>query len=142
MVAVDGSPSALHKASGWITKEGLPFKGAACCITRLPFQDTCFDAVVDVVSSAHNSHCEVTKIFKEVARVLKPGGRLFSISPTNICSRRPFVGLGTVNYLEQGEIKSLLDKSFTAVKILRSSYGIADDCIVDHWVTTATRRSP
>ena len=110
------------------------------CMTELPFDADYFDAVVDVVSSAHNTHSEVEKIFKEIHRVLKPSGKLFSVLPTNNCSRRPFVGLGHVSYFEYCDVELLLDGDFDSVSILRSSYQLEPDCTVDNWIISATNK--
>lgn len=134
---MDGSLSALRKANAWIGREGLKIRSVACCITQLPFADQSFDAVVDVVSSAHNSMSEARKIFAEVARVLKPGGLLFSITPTDTCSRRPFVGLGTVNYMTRQEVEWLLEKTFTCIDLKKLVYQPDQDVFVHHWVVTA-----
>ncbi len=94
-----------------------------------------FDAAVDVVSSAHNNFDDMTCIFKEVARVLRPRGQLFSVLPTNRCSRRTFKGL-TTTFLEAEEVVLLLMHSFTSLDILRSSYQLSNDCLIDNWIVT------
>lgn len=139
-VAIDGSFSALQKARGRLEADGLPYQGVLGTFTQLPFMAHCFDAVVDVVSSAHNSLDDMGRIFTEVARVLKPGGNLFSVLPTNRCSRRTFKGL-TSTFLEEWEADALLQRHFTHIQILRSSYELAKDCLIDNWIITAQSRS-
>lgn len=99
----------------------------------------CFDAVVDVVASAHNSLDNMGRIFTEVARVLKPGGSLFSVLPTNRCSRRTFKGL-TSTFLEEWDVDILLRRHFTNLKILRSSYQLAHDCLIENWIVTGAAK--
>lgn len=140
VTAVDGSANALAKAQTWLTGEGYPIRAQVCCVTALPFEAGTFDAVVDVVCSAHNSMIDMVKIFAEIARVLKPGGKVFSVMPTNRCSRRPFKGLGTISFMEHQEVDMLLDKGFDGVSILSSSYQLSQDCFVENWIVTASRK--
>lgn len=135
-VAIDGSFSAQQKARGRLEREGLPYQGVVGDLTHLPFMADCFDAVVDVVSSAHNTFGCMHLIFTEIVRVLKPGGQLFSVLPTNRCSRRTFKGL-TTTFLEDWEVDSLLTPYFTHIKILLSSYQLDHGCLIDNWIVTA-----
>ncbi len=97
-----------------------------------------FDAAVDVVSSAHNTYTCMEDIFHEVAMALKPGGKLFSVLPTNKCSRRTFKGL-TTTFLEEQEVELLMMYNFAKLQILRSTYYLEPDCMIDTWIVTATR---
>ena len=45
-------------------------------LNRLPFEDNMFDCIVSCSALEHNIPCEVKGVMKELARVLKPGGRL------------------------------------------------------------------
>lgn len=123
-----------------LARDGYSCIGAVCCLTDLPFEDKSFDVVVDVVSSVHNVMPDVRKIFSEAARVLKAGGEIFSVMPTNRCSRRPFQGLGQVSFMERSEIEQMLECNFDNVQILSSSYELSPDCLVDNWIVTGVRR--
>ncbi len=140
MVAVDGSLSALEKARNRLNREGLSYTTAQCGLTALPFENGSFDVVIDIVSSCHNSMPDMHQIFGEVARVLKPGGKLFSMFPTPRCNRRRFHGLGIATFLERPEIDNMLGRSFQDIQILRSSYELTSDCLIDNWVVTGDRR--
>jgi len=48
-------------------------------LSRLPFTDGCFDACVNVVTLEHVR--EPAQVLREMARVLRPGGRLLLIAP-------------------------------------------------------------
>ncbi len=50
-----------------------------CDIHALPFKDNSVDAIMNVAVLEHV--CEPTAVLKEVHRVLKPGGRVFSVIP-------------------------------------------------------------
>lgn len=70
---IDGSKTACRQSRG-VTK----------CISQgslmhLPFPTDTFDAVVDRNSAQCNTKKDVARIIREVHRVLKPGGSLYSI---------------------------------------------------------------
>jgi ubiquinone/menaquinone biosynthesis C-methylase UbiE len=138
-VALDGSLSALTKARDRLDAEGLPYEGVAADLTQLPFVAGSFDAVVDVVASAHNPITHMAKIAAEIVRVLKPKGKLFSVLPTNRCSRRTFRGFVST-FLEQWEVEMLYGPLFENLQILRSSYELSHDCLIDNWILTAQRK--
>ncbi len=137
-IAVDGSISALRNARARLTIEGYHFTGAQCHFMDLPFADQAFDACVDVVSVAHNTFAEIYGIFKEVARVLKPRGKLFTILPSNRCSRRPFQHFITT-FFERDEVNYILADNFANIQIFSSSYQVALDTRVDTWVVSAEK---
>lgn len=139
-VALDGSFSALAKGRDRLNAEGLPYAGVAADLTQLPFKAKSFDAVVDVVSSAHNTPECMFEAFLEVSRVLRPGGQLFSVLPTNKCSRRTFTRF-TTTFLEMWEVIRWLELTcFTKIMVLRSSYQLDPDCLIDNWIVTAQRK--
>lgn len=139
-VAIDCSLSALQKARSKLEHEGLPYQGVQGELTQLPFMADSFDAVIDVVSSAHNTRNAMAGIFKEVSRILKPGGSLFSVLPTNRCSRRTFKGL-TATFLEECEVEDLLSPYLNDLMILKSSYQLSRDCLIENWIATGKARS-
>jgi SAM-dependent methyltransferase len=44
----------------------------------LPYDDACFDCVVDIVSSQHLTFADHVPLYRGIWRVLKPGGLFFS----------------------------------------------------------------
>ena len=141
VTAVDFSASAVSKCRKRLESEGLGLITAVCDMSDLPFEDGSFDAVVDVISTAHNPKPKIDKIFKEVTRVLKPKGKLFSVTPTNKCSRRPFMDYGTISFMEKFELEALLEPNFTNLELLTASYQINPGCKVENWIVTADRRA-
>lgn len=139
--AIDFSPSAVEKCNSRLRTYGLEAGIVVGDINNLPWPDRHFDAVVDIISSAHNTMPNIEKIYKEIARVTKPYGKLFAIMPTNKCSRRPFIKYGTVSFMEKTEVENLLSKDFTRVEILTASYEIESGCEVRNWIVTADRRA-
>jgi ubiquinone/menaquinone biosynthesis C-methylase UbiE len=70
MIGLDYSENAVNFCEKNYTADGLSFKCGDA--EKLPFEDSSFDAIVNVESS----HCysSVPQFVKEVKRVLKPGG--------------------------------------------------------------------
>jgi len=139
--AIDFSHNAVAKCNKRLRAEKLKARVFVGEMMLLPFQSGYFDGVVDVVSSAHNTKAHIELIYKEAARVLKVNGTLFLITPTNSCSRRPFMEYGTISFMESEEIKHILEKNFTNIKIRHTSYEIDDGCEVRNWVVTADRKA-
>jgi ubiquinone/menaquinone biosynthesis C-methylase UbiE len=140
--SIDFSQSAVEKCASRLRL--YKYEANKCVvgnISALPWVDKHFDAVVDIISSAHNTKPDIEKIYAEVARVLKPRGKLFAILPTNTCSRRPFMKYGTVSFMEKNEVEDLLSKDFTKIEILSASYEIETGCEVRNWIVTADRRA-
>lgn len=137
--SVDGSLSALEKTNERMAKEGLPFEGTVCCFTKLPFFSNNFDAVVDVVSSVHNSKDDLLIIFDEVARVLKPDGKLFSVMPT-VCTAKQAYKDASTTFMRQRDITQLLNRHFSKIDILLSTYQLTQTRTIENWVVTANRK--
>lgn len=72
---IDISPELLEKARERVPS-GVQF--FECDVERLPYPDAHFDAVVGI-RVLH--HLDMNAAFKEIARVLKPGGRLAFCEP-------------------------------------------------------------
>lgn len=86
VVAVDASPASVKAASGAVHDPGEPgVRFAASDALRLPFRDASFDVVYAINVLHHLKRGEQTRMFDEVARVLRPGGRMlvFEINVRN-----------------------------------------------------------
>lgn len=95
-IGLDGSPSGLaaakvHLSSKW----GLQAPLVSGDFTALPFPDESFDLVVDVVSLQHLPLAPCGAALREIARVLHPGGRFFSLRLSD-CSTMYRFGGGTL----------------------------------------------
>jgi SAM-dependent methyltransferase len=79
---IDGSALAIEQATarldaeipGWAARGSLHIGD----VETLPFEDGEFDAVIDNECVYCNSFKSSVRIYNELARVLKPGGKLFS----------------------------------------------------------------
>lgn len=75
---IDGSKVAINQAENYLIDEGLSAnlqQGDAMC---LPYEDSVFDAVIDVECIYANTLADTEVILREIHRVLKPGGLFYS----------------------------------------------------------------
>ncbi len=81
-VGIDGSSSAIRHARERLDNEckGWRQRGElhVCDMTSLPFSNESFDAAIDVEAISTNSWDDSKRIYKELARVTKAGGKAFS----------------------------------------------------------------
>ncbi len=77
---VDGSEQAIGICQRRLDTEVNGWKGQLFCadMTALKFSDNYFDAVLDIEACCCNSFEDAQKIYAEMVRVLKPGGKLYS----------------------------------------------------------------
>lgn len=76
--AFDGSESAVEKVRRRLEKEHLNAKLKVADALELDYQDNFFDVVVDNVCIYSNLFENIKAMYKDVHRMLKPGGKLFS----------------------------------------------------------------
>jgi demethylmenaquinone methyltransferase/2-methoxy-6-polyprenyl-1,4-benzoquinol methylase len=69
--AVDGSPHMIAEGQRRARERNLTIRAQVCDAHALPFPDQTFDAVTLQFASRH---LEIIRAFKEIHRVLKPGG--------------------------------------------------------------------
>ncbi|MBU1109528.1 MAG: class I SAM-dependent methyltransferase [Candidatus Riflebacteria bacterium] len=122
-VAFDGAFIATAKAAEMCGELSATASFLQADAGLLPFKDNVFDVVADIGALSANSSSGVAQILKEINRVLKPGGRIFSSvlftqttsgfkmgekidshSYRNIESG-PVAGLGTIHFFTRPEIK-------------------------------------
>lgn len=111
VVAVDGSRTAIDKLELRLAKEMLSAKTVVCEADSIPCYDGYFDAVIDIVCLAHND--DTHRISAEIARVLRPGGKLFSVIPKLSCSRAPYEGKGPVHFMNSRDVKGVYQDDFS-----------------------------
>ena len=83
VVGVDPTPANLDRAEGLVLGEPLSFRHAHP--DRLPFADGSFDAVLS--NGGIDPNDDHRRVFAEIARVLKPGGRLIVSVRENVFLR-------------------------------------------------------
>lgn len=126
---LDGSPTAVEAARERLDREIPSWSevGGAVQVgdlTKLPYPDATFDAVLDVVAVCYCSFEEAKQAYREMARVVKPGGALFSRmfargcwgdgsgEPAGrngwTCSEGPLKGLGATRFDPEEDVAELL----------------------------------
>lgn len=137
VTAVDGSHSALQKLADRLTKENLPGECVCTDITNTYFPEASFDGLVDIVALAHNEN--PYDIAKEMHRVLRPEGKLFSVIPTSECWRTPFLNKGAIQFLTHDEVHDLYARWFTLqVGWVKELLHTGD--VLEHWVISGIKR--
>ena len=77
---IDGSADSIALAAQRLQEAGYPAGTLACgTFDRLPYEDDFFDGVIDRGSLTCNRKRELPPLIAEARRILKPGGRLFSM---------------------------------------------------------------
>lgn len=105
---IDGSASAISRAQARFKNEGLVGTFAVGDMVSLPYPPDFFDAVIDICAIQHNTPEHARTIMGDVFRVLKPGGKIFSML-INKQSRfandtNPFEGKGFVHLYTQDAV--------------------------------------
>lgn len=82
VAGIDGSPTAIRQAEERLVAEGLPHSQPRVDLkvgnfAGLPWDDACFDAVVDVEALYANSMDTIKTSIAEIKRTLKPEGVFF-----------------------------------------------------------------
>jgi len=75
---IDLSPEGIRLCRQMLKKWDVSARLTVGSMLALPYEDDCFDAVVDVVSSQHLAFSQHSPLYREVHRVLRPGGLFFS----------------------------------------------------------------
>jgi SAM-dependent methyltransferase len=94
-------------------------------MARLPYPDAFFDAVLDVVAVCYSTFDEARNIYRELARVTKPGGLLFSRTFARgcwgegsgtqagrdmwTCDEGPLAGLGATRFTGESDVPRLFE---------------------------------
>jgi len=135
---IDGSKTGISIAKKRFADEGLQAEFQVGDLVQLPYPDDYFDGVVDVAALQHNTLPSIKAILVEFNRVLRAGGKLFSMvfavgtwgyglgdeletnTLTNI-REGPLQRKGTTHFFNEVEVKGLLTKSgFEPITIERS----------------------
>lgn len=90
VAAIDSSPVAMENMRKRFEKENLEAFMMCGDVVNLEFKPNYFDGIVDISSLCYIPQDKITGLMSRLYTVLKPGGRFFSISPTNDCAIEPF----------------------------------------------------
>ncbi len=155
---IDGSKTAIYRATKRLAEEGLKAEFVVGDLIQLPYPDGLFDAVIDVASIECNTVANVKEIFAQVHRVLRAGGKFFSIAIktgsygyregdeierntfTNVRTG-PHKGQGIIHFFTEREIRRLLSlNQFKNVEIEWSARTVNNQKTkIIHWIATAQK---
>lgn len=76
---VEVSWSAVKITKKWLDEEKLNAQVNKINGLNIPYPDDYFDAIIECAVLQHNRPGQIKKIVSEMARILKPGGRIFSL---------------------------------------------------------------
>jgi len=155
---IDGSKTAIAIATRRLETEGLRAEFLVGDLIQLPYPDGFFDGVIDVAAIECNKIANVNKIFAQVYRALRTGGRFFSMAiktgsygfgagdeieknTFNNVRTGPFAGKGTVHFFTDNEIRRLLGlNQFKNMEIEWSARTSNNQkAKIIHWVVTAQK---
>lgn len=159
---VEASPTAVDLARGRLDREcpGWDATGGRVVVgdmARLDYPDGWFDAVLDVVAVCYSTADEAARTYRELARVTRPGGRLFARTFAQGCwgegtgepagpgmwipAEGPLAGLGATRFTAEAEVPRLFD-GWRVERIERADHTEEDRRhTVRHLQVYATRES-
>jgi len=80
-VGMDYSLWGVQRSQQWLKQEGLSAEVACAEAAFLPYAEECFDAVLTFQVIHHQRMEIIRQSFKEVMRVLRPGGYFYVVVP-------------------------------------------------------------
>ncbi len=125
--AFDGSPSAIDRVNKKLEAEGLRADVRVRDALELDYEDGVFDCVIDSAVVYANTYENIIAMYQKIYNLLKPGGKLFSISFTTgttgfgsgeeieqhtFCdiTEGSLSGRGTTHFFEEGELRGILTR--------------------------------
>lgn len=133
---LDLSPAGIALCKQVVASWGVTAHLDVGDMTKLPYPDDYFDAIVDVVSMQHLTLAQHNRAISEIHRCLRPDGRVFSyhlgkmssvcsdpnldwyddISITDIPVCYPLAGNGLTSFLDAHAVEELY-KNFTSLEV-------------------------
>jgi 2-polyprenyl-3-methyl-5-hydroxy-6-metoxy-1,4-benzoquinol methylase len=159
VTGIDGSETAIERAKSRMERESLKANLVLDDIMQLRIETGSIDAVLDVECLCCNRAKAATTILHEVARVLKPGGLLYSqtfaddmyVGATqevlghlefNGISDGPLAGLGVVRLIDFAGIQSLYGEEFEIISVDKQLHTQNNQSsLTSEWLVIAQRRS-
>lgn len=158
---IDISETAIERAKNRLVSEGLSaVELRAGNILSLPFSDKTFDCVVDNACLYCNSLSDTEMIMKEIQRVTKDEGFLYSRTPSSDMyigkaqkkrghlefydiSDGPFAGKGLARLIDRQGINALYGRFFEIISVDRMDYTSNNGEIkVSEWVIICRNNTP
>ncbi len=102
---IDPAPRQIERARAKTARRGLPIDFQLGVIEKLPFPDQTFDVAQSTFAIDHVPADLQRQGLKEIARVLKPGGRLFIMVTGSVQDLAIFMKEAGFSQIETGEAK-------------------------------------
>jgi SAM-dependent methyltransferase len=153
---LDGSAVVIRRLRERLSSEGLSASLVVGDALFLPYSSASFDCVIDLACLMCNDPHDTARILTGLIDRLKPGGRIFSVTPSQGCwgdglgeqvaectfrdvSDGPFAGTGTVRFSSERQIRTLYaDFDLT---LDQSNYrGGGATHSVSHWIIEGVKR--
>jgi SAM-dependent methyltransferase len=153
---IDGSATAIQKASARLTNDGLIADLRIGDFAQLSWEDASFDGVVENVSLYTNPWVNIQQALREVCRVLKPGAPFLSsfftdgtwgygqgdmVETDGFVNLRegPLAGAGFCLFLNRNRVPDLF-RDFTDVNVERVSWTLnSEQHLVEQFVITCRK---
>ena len=116
VVGLDSSEAMLERAREFARDKRSKVEFVKGDARELPFEDSSFDYVLFIDSLVHFEPAELNRVFKEITRVLKPGGK-FILQFTDLRELLPVLMNGTVVGAEYWVSRVLTDEEEKTVVI-------------------------
>lgn len=138
---IEGSATAVTLTTDRLDRECPSWRDAGGSVktgdfAHLDYPDGYFDAVIDVVALCYSSFEDAASTYRELARVTRPGGRLFSRTFARRCwgegsgepagrqmwrcAEGPLAGLGATRFTAEEDVPHMLS-GWTLERIERAS---------------------
>ena len=155
---VDGSKTAIERANNRLKKElGDQFEklvGGGVFVgdmQQLPFENDFFDAVIDARAISCNDYESSKKIYRELARVCKSKGKLYTtmyasgtwgLNESGISTEGFLASTGFHRLTKYEEIEDLITdwNILTIDKFMQTLDGIKNDHWIKEWIITASKK--
>jgi 2-polyprenyl-3-methyl-5-hydroxy-6-metoxy-1,4-benzoquinol methylase len=143
VAAIDSSPAAMERLRLRLKDENLEAFLGCGDITQLEFKPDYFDCVIDISSLCYLHKDKIEAMMKQLYAVLKPNGRIFSLTPTDNCSKTVFNytadGLNIPARFQTADEAIKNFKSFKDVNLHEYNYDI-DRGHISLWVIDAIKK--
>lgn len=157
---IDGSSSAIARAQSRLDTECSGWRGSlkAADFTKLPFADASVDAVIDNEAVYCNEFTISQIVYREAARVLKPGGKLFVRTFATgsagdetgealghrawRVAEGPLAGKGYSRFTDESDFPALLGTDLTITSLDLLTWSVANRSqTVREWIVVAEKKA-
>jgi len=134
---IDISKSACEKVKKKIKKSKLNIDIKQASFDAIPHKDSTFDLIIDCRSIQHVDKSLLNQSLKEIKRILKKNGKLFSFF---MYSEEKKSGFYT-NYMTKKKLQNELNKHFKEIKFgfLKFSFLSTDKADNTFWITKSKK---